>query len=109
MMTSPSVPSPQLSGIGQNSGDKLSPLHHAVRWYYRIVFGTLALGILADAVQAFIEAESLYGDWNFLPFEKFSLVHFALSYPLYFYSLSIPIVGLGILGFIYEQRHKRIQ
>jgi len=80
-----------------------------VRLYYLIVFGFIFMGVLGSLVQAFFSQWLETGMWKFPPFERYFIIRFALHYPLYFYPFAVVLVGLGILGFIYNMRFTRIQ
>src|SRR6266516_5653077 len=67
------------------------------------------MGVLGSLVQAFFSQWLETGMWKFPPFERYFIIRFALHYPLYFYPFAVVLVGLGILGFIYNMRFTRIQ
>ena len=108
-MTSPSTPSFLTPKSRQITNDEFSHFHQIVRLYYLIVFGFIFMGVLGSLVQAFFSQWLETGMWKFPPFERYFIIRFALHYPLYFYPFAVVLVGLGILGFIYNMRFTRIQ
>ncbi len=68
----------------------LSPYFRFVRWYYVIVFSLLILGTLASLFQAI---------WIGLDWSRTYLFQIAFDLSVYFWSLTLIIVGLAILGY----------